>query len=60
MRLSGIRVLLRMGDAKSSPNKMPPHIFGELAYTEKGFELLQENNYIDHFISIIRSEKSEP
>jgi hypothetical protein len=49
-----------MGDARSSPNKMPPHIFGELAYTEKGYELLKENNYIDHFISVIRSEKAEP
>ena len=51
---------MRMGETKNTRKKMPPHIFGELAYTERGFELLQEYNYIDYFIGLLRKDNVEP
>lgn len=60
MRLFQINVSMRMGETKNIRKKMPPHIFGELAYTERGFALLQEYNYIDYFIDLLLKDNVEP
>lgn len=46
---------MRLGDNKNNTVKMPAHIFGELAFTEAGFNLLK--NYIDYFVQSIRSSE---
>ena len=38
--------------------KIPPHIFGELVKTKKGFELFTKYDYLDGFIKDIRSEET--
>ena len=46
--LNQIKVYVRLGETKNNTIKMPAHIFGELAFTEAGFNLLK--NYIDYFV----------
>ncbi|CAD8139168.1 unnamed protein product [Paramecium pentaurelia] len=53
LRLNQIKVYVRLGETKNNTIKMPAHIFGELAFTEAGFNLLR--NYIDYFVQSIRS-----
>jgi hypothetical protein len=56
LRLHSVNVTFKLGEAKNNTIKMPAHIFGEFSYTEHGFKLLKENNYIQHFIDQIRNE----
>lgn len=53
IRLICVKVNVRLGENKNNTIKMPAHIFGELAFTEPGFNLLK--NYIDIFIQQLRS-----
>lgn len=53
-----VKVTVRMGDSKHNTIKMPAHIFGEISYTESGFRLLKEHNYIEYFVHLIRTEST--
>lgn len=52
LKLQCVRLFVRLGENKNNTIKMPAHIFGELAFTEPGFNLLK--SYIDHFVQLIR------
>lgn len=54
LRLHRIQVSVRLGENKNNTIKMPAHIFGELAFTELGFKLID----IDHFVQMVRGTDS--
>ncbi len=39
-----------MGENRSNQAKIPPHIFGELAKTKKGIDLLKSTKHLDSFV----------
>ncbi len=43
-----------MGELRTNQAKIPPHIFGELVKTKKGFELLETKKYFDDFVNEIK------
>jgi rapamycin-insensitive companion of mTOR len=47
-----------MGENRSNQAKIPPHIFGELAKTKKGIELLQLTKHLETFVKDIRSQET--
>ncbi|KRX02551.1 Armadillo-type fold [Pseudocohnilembus persalinus] len=55
--LSEIRIHLKMGENKTNMQKIPPHIFGELVKTKQGIQLLQKKQYLQKFITDLRSQE---
>jgi len=56
LRLSQIRLDLKLENVSPNENRMPPHLFGELVKTKKGVELLKQSNYIKFFIDELKKD----
>lgn len=58
LRLSQIRLDLKLENTSPNESRMPPHLFGELVKTKEGIELLKETNFLEEFIEELKKPET--
>ena len=58
LRLSQVRLDLKLENTSPNESRMPPHLFGELVKTKKGIELLKSKNYLDEFVDELKKPET--